>query len=94
MLRHIVMWTVNQPADVAPFAAELRSCAGLVPGMREFEVGMRVDGLAATHDVVLVSTFDDAAALAAYTEHPHHQAVSARLSALRKSRSVLDYFTD
>jgi quinol monooxygenase YgiN len=94
MLKHIVMWTVNRPEDMAPFAAELRTCVGLVPGMREFEVGTRAEGLDANHDVVLVSAFDDAAALDAYTKHPHHQAVVAKLAALRKTRAVLDYVAD
>jgi quinol monooxygenase YgiN len=87
------MWDLNDPADAAAFAAELRSCRDLVPGMREFEVGMRAEGLAASHDVVLVSSFDDASALAAYQDHPHHQAVSARLGKLRKSRAVLDFIS-
>ncbi len=94
MLRHIVMWTVNDAADIAVFAAELNSCRGLVPGMREFDVGVRTDGRDANHDIVLVSTFDDAAALDAYTRHPHHQAVVAKLGALRKSRAVLDFIVD
>jgi quinol monooxygenase YgiN len=94
MLKHIVMWTVNQPSDIAPFAAELRSCKDLVPGMREFEVGTRTDGYDANHDVVLVSTFDDAAALEAYSKHPHHQAVVAKLGTMRKTRAVLDFVID
>ena len=94
MLRHIVMWTVREPADIAVFAAELNSCRGLVPGMREFDVGVRTEGCDATHDVVLVSTFDDAAALEAYVRHPHHQAVVGRLATLRTSRAVVDYVAD
>ena len=94
MLRHVVMWTVNDPADIAAFAAELNSCRDLVPGMREFDVGVRTEGCDADHDVVLVSTFDDAEALDAYVRHPHHQSVVAKLATLRKSRSFLDYLVD
>ncbi len=91
MLRHIVMWTVNDPADAETFATELRSCKDLVPGMREFDVGVRTDGLDANQDIVLVSTFDDAAALQAYVVHPHHQKVVATLKPMGKSRAVLDF---
>lgn len=91
MLKHIVMWTVNRPEDIEPFAAELRSCKDLVAGMRSFEVGTRTDGYDANHDVVLVSSFDDAAALDAYVKHPHHQQVVAKLATMRRSRAVLDY---
>ncbi len=94
MLRHVVMWSLNDPADAARFRDELLSCVDLVPGMREFDVGIRRDGLEANCDVVLVSGFDDAAALAAYTVHPHHQAVVGRIRPLAKSRSVVDYTSD
>ena len=66
----------------------------LVPGMLEFEVGIRTDDLEANADVVLVSTFSDAAALDAYQNHPQHKAVSAQLGPLRKARSVLDYIPE
>lgn len=91
MIRHIVMWTLKNPADAPRFKAALDSCRQLVPGIVEFEVGICADGFEANADVVLVSSFTDAAALAAYQKHPHHRAVSAELGALRESRSVLDY---
>lgn len=91
MIRHVVMWKLKDPADAPRFKAELDSCRDLVAGTLEFEVGIRTDPLAANVDVVLVSSFADQAALAAYQEHPHHKAVSAVLGTLRESRSVLDF---
>ncbi len=91
MIRHIVMWKLLDPQDAPNFKALLDSCQGLVAGMLEFEVAIRGDALDATVDVVLVSTFADAAALDAYQQHPHHRAVSAQLGPLRESRNVLDY---
>jgi quinol monooxygenase YgiN len=85
------MWTLRDPADAPRFKSLLDGCRGLVPGMLEFEVGIRAAGLEANADVVLVSTFADAAALDAYQTHPHHKAVSAQLGPLRETRSVLDY---
>ncbi len=93
MLRHIVMWALKDPADAEVFAAELRSCSGLVPGMREFDVGIRSDGLEANCDVVLVSSFDDAGALDAYLQHGHHKLVVGGLAAYRKERHVLDFIS-
>ncbi len=90
-IRHLVMWTLRNPADAATFKAELDSCIGLVPGMLRFHVATRRGGLEANVDVLLDSTFADAAALETYQTHPHHKAVSARLGALRTSRHVLDY---
>jgi len=91
MIRHVVMWTLREAADAPQFKALLDSCAGLVPGMLEFEVGIRSADLEANCDVVLVSRFADSASLDAYQTHPHHKAVSAQLGPLRETRDVLDY---
>lgn len=91
MIRHIVMWTLHDPADAPRFKALLDSCATLVPGIVEFGVGIREPGLEANADVVLVSTFTDAAQLDAYQHHPQHKAVGAQLGAMRASRHVVDY---
>ena len=93
MLRHVVMWTLRNPADAPRFKLLLDSCKGLVPGMLQFEVGVRTEGREANVDVMLVSAFADADALHAYQHHPHHKAVSAQLGPLRQTRSVLDYDT-
>jgi quinol monooxygenase YgiN len=91
MLRHIVMFTLKDPANAPKVKALLDSCKGLVPGMHEFDVGIKTEGLDASADVVLVSTFVDAAALAAYQPHPHHQGVVAQIKEMASGRQVLDY---
>ena len=91
MIKHIVMWTLKNSADAASFKAQLDSCRNVVPGMGAFEVATKTAALAASCDVVLYSEFEDAAALAAYQNHPHHQQISIMLGALRDTRSVLDY---
>lgn len=93
-LRHVVMWTLHDSVNAARFKAHLDGCRQLVPGILEFEVGIRQAGLDASCDVVLVSTFADRAALEAYLQHPHHQAVVAVLFPLRSVRMVLDYDVD
>lgn len=90
-LRHVVLWSLKNPAEAPRFKALLDSCRALVPGMSEFDVGIRHDGFEADHDVVLVSTFDDAASLDAYLTHPHHLQVAAELGPMRAARRVLDY---
>ena len=90
MIKHIVMWNLADAAEAPRFKEILDTCKGIVPGMREFEVAVRADGLEANHDVVLYSVFDDAPSLQAYVVHPHHKEVVATLPA-RASRSVFDY---
>ena len=91
MIRHIVLWTLNNPADAPRFKALLDSCARLVPGIVEFDVGIREVGLEANADVVLVSTFTNAQQLEAYQNHPQHKAVAAELGTMRSGRYVLDH---
>jgi quinol monooxygenase YgiN len=94
MIRHIVMWSLHQPAEAPRFKALLDSCAAVVPGIVEFDVGIRRDGLEANVDVVLVSTFTDASQLEAYQNHPHHKQVAVQLGAMRCGRQVLDFDFD
>jgi quinol monooxygenase YgiN len=91
VIRHVVMWKLRDATQAAHFKALLDSCAGLVPGMLEFEVSTCVPGLEANVDVMLNSLFSDVAAVDAYQNHPHHKAVSAQLGPLRETRSVLDH---
>jgi quinol monooxygenase YgiN len=90
-IRHIVMWKLKNSADAPRFQALLESCAQLVPGIHQFEVGTAGDGLEASCDVVLVSLFDDQEALDAYQNHPQHKAIGAELGAMREHRHVVDY---
>ena len=92
MIRHIVMWSLMRPED-APLVKELLDgCKTLVPGIHEFDVGIQTEGLEANCQVVLVSTFEDAATLAAYQPHPHHQVVVARIREMAATRHVVDYY--
>ncbi|MCU0773635.1 MAG: Dabb family protein [Ideonella sp.] len=93
-IRHIVMWTLADATSAVRFKAQLDSCRRLVPGIVEWEVGIRQPGLDASVDVVLVSTFDSREALEAYQNHPHHKAVAALIGPWRRTRDVLDYDID
>jgi hypothetical protein len=66
MIHHTVMWKLKDPANAERFKQLLDSCQGLVPGMQQFDVGVRVEGLEATCDVVLLSAFSDKSALTAW----------------------------
>ena len=93
MIRHIVMWSLHQPADAPRFKALLDSCAAVVSGIVEFDVGIRRQGLEANVDVVLVSTFTDTAQLEAYQNHPHHKQVAVQLGAMRSGLLDFDFDT-
>lgn len=101
MLRHIVMWTLHEQAEgtdkathLAKAQAELLSFAQLVPGIREFEVATATPGMDCTCDLVLNMLVDDAQVLAAYQNHPDHQAIKPFMKAIVKERRCMDFITD
>ncbi|SAL78720.1 stress responsive protein [Caballeronia arvi] len=98
MLRHIVMWKLKDNAEGASRAenaqklkAKLETCRSIVKGQGHFEVGTAQPGFDCTYDVVLVSDFDDKAALDAYQVHPKHQALKDFVAAIREERQCVDY---
>ncbi|KAK42461.1 MULTISPECIES: Dabb family protein [Burkholderiaceae] len=98
MLRHIVMWKLKEFAEGATraenaerFKAKLETCRSIVDGQGLFEVGTAKPGFNCTYDVVLVSDFDDVAALESYLAHPKHQALADFAAPIREDRQVLDY---
>ncbi|KAF1057238.1 MULTISPECIES: Dabb family protein [unclassified Variovorax] len=98
MLRHIVMWKfkahaegADKAANLAKAKALLEACATLSPGTVRFEVALAQPGLEATYDLILNSEFTDAAALAAYAEHPQHVALKPFIGAVREARQCMDY---
>jgi len=91
MIRHVVMWELNDAAQAQAFCGVMSECRSLVAGMRGFELATRCANLPASVDVCLIATFDDAHALRAYQNHPVHLAVSQRLAPMRRQRHVLDF---
>jgi heme-degrading monooxygenase HmoA len=94
-LRHIVMWTLKEEAEGQTKAQNmlkarevLMSCSSLVPGIEQFEVGLKTDGLDCTCDVILNSVFKDENALSAYQNHPDHIAIKAIVA----QRQCMDFW--
>jgi len=80
LLTHIVVWKYAAGVDEErrrEHVARLRRLPELVPGILSFAVGADVLGLPRSYDTGLVATFEDRAALDAYTVHPEHEKVAA-----------------
>lgn len=100
MIRHIVMWRVRgdtpaeHAANIATVCAAFEGLRGRIPGLRHLEVGRDTSGVDYACDVVLLTDFDDAAALAAYAEHPEHLRARQAVGDLRIARHQVDYVLD
>lgn len=92
------MWKLKEFADgqgrsvnAKKAKVMLDACAGAVPGMLRYEVGVADPGGESTYDLVLYSEFETAEALAAYVAHPLHQALKPFFALVREARQSVDY---
>ena len=79
MLTHIVVWKYRTEVKAETrqqHVDRLQRLAGIVPEIRTLSVGFDTLGLPRSYDTGLVATFDDHAALDAYTAHPEHVKVA------------------
>lgn len=82
MVRHVILWKLKDEFSETEKAqirsgikAGLEGLAGQIPGLVSIKV--EIGGVSgSTADAMLDSTFDDQAALKAYSAHPAHVAVA------------------
>ena len=91
MIKHIVMWTLQNKSDAPMIKKTLEDLKGKVPSLIDIEVGIDFSATDASADVVLYSTFANRDDLNAYVAHPDHQAVIPMMQRVTTSRKVVDY---
>ena len=95
MLRHIVMFRLKDMPEKADNLKKLKNAIEQlqesIPEAKSIEVGVNVNTSSAAFDLVLVSDFDDAAALDKYRVHPEHQNVLELIARVNQEIAVVDY---
>lgn len=98
MVKHIILWTLKdslsadeKEAVKAGIKAGLEGLAGQIPGLLEIHV--QTGRLPSSNaDLMLDSTFSDAAALVGYSTHPLHVAVAdGKVRPYTAQRVCLDF---
>ena len=98
MVKHIILWQLKDELSAAEKAeikanikTGLEGLAGQIPGL--VEVHVNINGLPSSNaDLMLDTTFTDAAALKGYSTHPAHVAVAnSKVRPYYKNRVCLDY---
>ena len=96
MVKHIILWQLkdevtDKPTVKAGIKAGLEGLKGRIPGLLDIRV--YTEGLPSSNaDVMLDSSFADAASLKNYSVHPEHVAVAnARVRPFTKTRLCLDF---
>lgn len=100
MVRHIVLWRLNEQAQGATKAenaikikALIESLNGKCAGLIAIRVASCAPGEAAA-DLALVADFVSWEALEAYQRHPEHEAMKPFIMAARETRQVADFEID
>lgn len=94
MIRHIVLFTAKDPADVDAIVEGL-SVLATIPHARRIEVARnaKTDPFGNDIDVIVYGEFDDEAALTAYKSHPTYLESISRVKPLRELRFAAHYDT-
>lgn len=94
MVKHIVMWTLNDEAkkDIDNIALDLqkrfKALLGVVDGLKAIEVGKNYNG--GKFDIVLFCDFNSKDAQNKYQTHPAHLAVKEVVHKLTCGRECVD----
>ena len=90
MIKHIVMWKFKPGTEKEQeeFLSGLRGLFGVIPQIREQEVGRNI--ASGNYDAVLISVFESLADLEAYKTDPRHVKVSALCKSIRTDRVAVD----
>ena len=94
MLTHVVLFKFKAEtteAEAARLEHALKGLPAVIGEIREFRVGRDVVRSERSHDLALVSAFDDLAAMQRYQVHPAHQAVVAQVKALCAGVVAVDF---
>ena len=98
IVKHIILWQLKDELSAAEKAeikanikTGLEGLAGQIPGL--VEVHVNINGLPSSNaDLMLDTTFTDAAALKGYSTHPAHVAVAdGKVRPYTKTRVCLDF---
>ena len=95
MVKHMILWKLKEECNTAEvkqgIKENLEGLLGKIPGLLKIRV--QSEGLASSNaDVMLDSTFENEAALAAYATHPAHVLVADTfVRPFTASRLCLDF---
>ncbi|MCO4747583.1 MAG: Dabb family protein [Proteobacteria bacterium] len=91
MLTHLVLFTLEDPADIERTAAVLRGMQGKIPALKGLEVGTDILPSDRSAHIALITRFEDEAGLSAYAGHPVHLEVLAHMKTVVKQAVKVDF---
>ena len=95
MLRHIVLWNLNDSCEKKETAAKIKAILEALKNSISdvAELKVYVNELSSSNtDVMLDSLFENEAALDAYKIHPEHVKAAEFIASVAKNRAAFDFF--
>jgi len=90
VIHHIVLLTLNDPANAPEVLARLRAMRGQIPALRGLRCGVNSVDQPGASDIVLITEHDDEAGLSEYAGDPVHEELIEWFAPLIASRTVVD----
>ncbi len=97
MVKHVVMFSFKESDEktAAEHAQTVKKMGlallGTIESLKSIEMGINEVESNKSHDLVLISTFDDYDGLKAYDAHPEHQKVVEYIKAHFTERHAVDF---
>jgi len=95
MVKHVVMWNIQDEYDKEEVFAKLKDLLeGLVNKidvLKKAEVGRNFNNKPSGHDVILYTEFDSKEDLESYLVHPAHVEAGKYVRSVVKDRADVDY---
>lgn len=95
MVKHIVMWNIQEQLDkeetIATLKAKLEALPSKIPFLKKMELGVNYTCKETGRDVVLYSEFDTKEDLDNYIVHPAHKEVGKYVRSVVCDRIDVDY---
>jgi stress responsive alpha/beta barrel protein len=91
MIKHVVMWKLNNISDGDEVVKKLKNLEGRIPGLISIDAGTDTNKSGVAYDVVLISHHESQEALESYQLHPDHVEVKEFISSVVRDSAVVDF---
>lgn len=91
MIKHVVIWKLNNIDDAQRLKEDIESLSGKIPGLISIEAGININKSDVAGDLILISSHTDSKALAEYQINPFHVEVKNRIVLSTGNSTVVDF---
>lgn len=92
MVKHVVMWKIKDAkSNAEKMKDKLEALEAKIDEIKSLEVGINFNDSPRAYDLVLITEFEDQAALERYQKHPDHLEIVDYVKSLTNEVAAVDY---